>query len=277
MERDFLGLSSSEPSGAVKNEEISSEACRDSGLKKVSKTRWPLFDKFCTVPDLKPELPGGGVFATPNSGLLGAASTTTEPSSCRNAVKSYGPRQLTIFYAGTVFVYDDIPPEKVQALMFLAGSGTSKSPKASHSRCHVQAPTSGNIISSQMVLKQPTTRPCTGLSSPFSVVLHPARDPGGGLANMEKGNTEGVTAPGKVDSPKMIEARGSISATTKISAAIPQVPNASLARFLEKRKERVRNAAPYSLTKNASPECANPAASPAKLSSGPAMDRDCTQ
>lgn len=51
------------------------------GLNKVSGTKWPLLDKFCAVPDLKLELPGGVVVATPNSGLLGAASTlgTTEP------------------------------------------------------------------------------------------------------------------------------------------------------------------------------------------------------
>ncbi|XP_030529157.2 uncharacterized protein LOC115739977 [Rhodamnia argentea] len=281
MEREFLGLSLSEPSGVVKKEEISSEVCRDSGLNKDSGTRWPLLDKFCTVPDLKPELPGGGVVATPNSGLLGAASTlgTTEPRniSCRNAIKSYGPNQLTIFYAGTVVVYDDVPPEKVQALMFLARSGTCKSPKTLHSRCHVQAPTPGNIISNHVVLKQPATRPCSGLSSPFSVVSHPAPELGSGPTNMEKGNTEGVTAPGKVDSPKMVGAMRSTYATTMISAALPQPPKASLARFLEKRKERVRNAAPYSLSKNSSPECATPASNPAKLSSGPAMDKDCTQ
>lgn len=44
------------------------------GMNKVSGTRWPFLDK-------KPELPGGGLVSTPNSGLLGTASTlgTSEP------------------------------------------------------------------------------------------------------------------------------------------------------------------------------------------------------
>ncbi|KAF8021130.1 hypothetical protein BT93_G1532 [Corymbia citriodora subsp. variegata] len=262
MERDFLGLSSGEPpAGVVKKEEISSEACRDSGLNKVSGTRWPLLEKLRAVPHLKLELPGGGLVSKPNSGLPGDASTlgTTEPSSCRNGAKPYGPPQLTIFYAGTVNVYNDIPPEKVQAIMFLAGHGTSKSPKASHSKCYVHTP----------------TRPCSGLSSPFSAISLPAPHLRIGPLNTnepKEGNPEGITAPSKVDSPKMVGAMRS----PMISTAMPQPPKASLARFLEKRKERLRNAAPYNLDKSSSLERATPDSSPVKLSSGPAMDTDCT-
>jgi len=37
-------------------------------------------------------------------------------------VASPTSRQLTIFYGGQAHVYDDIPPEKAQAIMALAGS-----------------------------------------------------------------------------------------------------------------------------------------------------------
>lgn len=282
MERDFLGLGSSEPSGVVKKEETSTEACGGSGLNKVSGARWPFMEKFHAVPHLKLDLPGHGLVFTPNSGLLGAASTlgTTESSYCRNAAKPHGSPQLTIFYAGSVKVYDDIPPEKVQAIMILAGNGTSKSPKASHSKCYVHTPTTGNITGNHVVLTQPITQPCSGLSSPFSVASLPAPHLGSGLTNKngpKEGNAEGVTALSKVDSPKMVGAMRSIAATTMMSTAIPQSPKASLTRFLEKRKERLRNAAPYNLGKSLSLECASPDSSPMKLSSGPALDKHCTR
>lgn len=107
---------------------------------------------------------------------------------------------------------------QVQSIMFLAGSGTSKSPKTSHSRCYVQAPTPGNTIGNHGVLKQPTAQPCSGLSSPFSVISHLAPKMGSGPSNMEKGNTERVIALSKVDNPKTVGAMRSISATTRVSA-----------------------------------------------------------
>lgn len=110
---------------------------------------------------------------------------------------------------------------QVQAIMFLAGNGTSKSPKASHSKCYVHTPTTRNITGNQVVPTQPITQPCSGLSCTFSVVSLPAPHLGSGPTNMDEpkeGNTEGVTAPSKPDCPKMVGAMTSISATNMISA-----------------------------------------------------------
>ena len=49
----------------------------------------------------------------------------------------------------------------------------------------------------------------------------------------------------------------SVAATPMMPSAVPQARKASLARFLEKRKERVMSTAPYNISKK-SPECATP-------------------
>ncbi|CAB4265216.1 unnamed protein product [Prunus armeniaca] len=53
----------------------------------------------------------------------------------------------------------------------------------------------------------------------------------------------------KMEPPKIVNAVGSVAATSLIPSAVPQARKASLARFLEKRKERVMISAPYNLSK----------------------------
>ncbi|XP_041014650.1 protein TIFY 6B-like isoform X5 [Juglans microcarpa x Juglans regia] len=294
MERDFLGLSLKESLAVVK-EEIHNDGCKDPGLQwqfsnkasalshlmsfKTDALMSSGFTNISTTTDafdtskkrsvgeiqnlvgttVKQPLLGGIPVTAPHSSIPTVASIagTTEPW---NGVKASGsPAQLTIFYAGAVHVYDDITPEKAQAMMFLAGNGSSITFNTAHPKAQVQAPSSKLAVGDGVPLNQPkNTQPCSGLSSPLSVSSHTgAQSLSGSTSNDElmEAKTTGVsiTPVSKVE-PQKANVVGSVTVTSMLPSAVPQARKASLARFLEKRKERAMNAAPYNLGKN-STEC----------------------
>jgi len=169
--------------------------------------------------------------------ILPSIAGTTEP--WFNSKASRGPAQLTIFYGGTVNVFDAISPEKAQAIMFLAGNACN----IGQTRGQVQAPSSKLPAAEDAVYlnQQPiNTPPCSAISSPISVSSHPPPVGGGPTSNDGPPKTTGLDAP-KIAATSM----GHV-----IPSAVPQARKASLARFLEKRKERAMNAAPYNPSKN---------------------------
>ncbi|KAK1307751.1 Protein TIFY 6B [Acorus calamus] len=175
---------------------------------------------------LKPQQPFGGV----------------APVSGRNALKPppAAVAQLTIFYNGAVNVYDNIPPEKAQAIMFMARNGSSpQSMPANAANPRALVPQLPN----KMVMG---VDPCSTFSSPISAASH-----SGG------GGTQSATGSSGVDEMAAAKVMNNVAPATQLEQpsklmprAVPQARNASLARFLEKRKERVtKSAMPYPATK----------------------------
>eukprot|EP00262_Sarcandra_glabra_P009968 TRINITY_DN247_c0_g1_i1.p1 TRINITY_DN247_c0_g1~~TRINITY_DN247_c0_g1_i1.p1 ORF type:complete len:361 (+),score=62.14 TRINITY_DN247_c0_g1_i1:122-1204(+) len=160
----------------------------------------------------------GGVYASPRN--------TTKPAS--------SPAQLTIFYAGEVKVYDGIPLEKAQEIMVFAAKGFSVMENATSPK-----PTAGDGLH---IKRSQATSPASGLSSPMSPT-----------SGSESSCTDELMASRTVGSlgPKILPETPKVAtsldsgAATMVPTAVPQARKASLARFLEKRKERVMSSAPY--------------------------------
>ncbi|KAE9600222.1 hypothetical protein Lal_00045927 [Lupinus albus] len=198
--------------------------------------------------------------ATPVSALpsIGCIVGSTDLRNCSKS--SVTPSQLTIFYGGSVCVYDDVSPEKAQAIMLLAGNGTKPIQNMTLSTPKLQPEFSipsnddciiiGQSLPSPLPSPLPLTsriasRPCVGSSSSNELtILRP---------------TGPLTTPSNhLQSHKVVASVG--SAATKMVqqvGGLPQARKASLARFLEKRKERVIMTSPYYMNKKSSPECSN--------------------
>lgn len=224
-------------------------------LKPFSKTHFTAAGQNYWDATMKELFLSGVPLVSPHSILPSTVSTTGTTEQWVDSKTSDAPAQLTIFYAGTVNVFDNIPPEKVQAIMLLAGNGELAQPKL-----HVQAPNLQPATANGELINLTMSKPsCLGILSPMSVSSHPIDQSGGVSAyknNVKVSNTVGIstTLDGKVDSPRMVPSLGSVSASAMISSAVPQARKASLARFLERCRERVMNSAPYSLSKKAEAE-----------------------
>jgi jasmonate ZIM domain-containing protein len=163
----------------------------------------------------------------------------------RNCSKSNGT--MTIFYGGSVCVYDDISPEKVKAIMLLAGNGTKMQQEIS-----IPTKKDGFNISQSYPSPLPSSQPRGGSSSNNEVTIIRSLGPL-------------VTPTNTLESPIVATSVGSTPTKVIQQVGLPQARKASLTRFLEKRKERAMSTSPYYMSKK-SPESSTPGSDSASFS-----------
>ncbi|EFH63584.1 hypothetical protein ARALYDRAFT_476200 [Arabidopsis lyrata subsp. lyrata] len=251
MERDFLGLSDKQYlSNNVKHEVniddvdilgLSTKAARQLGKAKVFAT-----STFMPASDFQEAkaFPGAyqwgsvsaatvfrrgqfsGAFQNASPLLLGGSvPLPTHPSLVPRVASSGSSPQLTIFYGGTVSVFNDISPDKAQDIMLCAGNGLKG--ETGESSLKKQQP----ILEVERVYGKQIHNTSAAASS--SSAIHTD------TYSRCRDNPIATT-----NAMSMIESFNAVPGNM-IPSVFPQARKASLARFLEKRKERLMSAMPY--------------------------------
>ncbi|KAH7366131.1 hypothetical protein KP509_18G064600 [Ceratopteris richardii] len=154
--------------------------------------------------------------------------------------------QLTIFYAGTVNVYNDVPNDKANAIMLLAGSGNPLRVSSSTEGDREGLPVQSNSPSTSSMHTNESYRIVSGANNTNAF-----------SANI--GEISALTSTSASDVKSIIPTptpSSNMPGTTEprlqrtpmgVQRELPYARKASLARFLEKRKDRVQHTEEASL------------------------------
>ncbi|KAJ3705813.1 hypothetical protein LUZ61_009518 [Rhynchospora tenuis] len=237
-----------------------------------------------TVTPVKQQPYNGGVNL--NTHLVGS---TVGVFVQREPPKPSSRSQMTIFYAGSVCSFENIPMDKAKEILMLASKAASVTPPTEPPKVEpvVKVVDSASLKNTNLMQPQkqsPVVVPasCPVTSSPVSVVSHAAAlsrstsssnvsdsngakslSPLGPSSQPEPSSSLPPKLSPTASQPAVLGASANLAtglataaslpaglSTTTAAAimprAVPQARKASLARFLEKRKERVSCVAPYS-------------------------------
>ncbi|KAG7659127.1 CO/COL/TOC1 conserved site [Arabidopsis suecica] len=244
MERDFLGLSDKQYLSNNVKHEVNDDAVEERGLSTKAAREWGKSKVFATSSFMPSSdfqeakaFPGayqwgsvsaanvfrrcqfGGAFQNATPLLLGGSvPLPTHPSLVPRVASSGSSPQLTIFYGGTISVFNDISPDKAQAIMLCAGNGLKGETGDSKPVREAE----------RMYGKQiHNTAAASSSSATHTDNFSRCRD----------------TPVAATNAMSMIESFN--AAPRNMIPSVPQARKASLARFLEKRKERLMSAMPY--------------------------------
>ncbi|KAM3308003.1 protein TIFY 6B isoform X1 [Capsicum chacoense] len=179
---------------------------------------------------------------SPISGVVGTTELRGAPRT------SPGPAQLTIFYAGSVSVYDNISPEKAQAIMLLAGNAPA-APVQTIPNVDKFHGTSPSNFSSLIPISS------RGTSQSVGVFNHNNTNESSIIRSVLNSSSSTTSLS------KTVTSQDSHRPPSHNLSAVPQARRASLARFLEKRKDRVVSASPYGKSKQISQHMTPPGSS----------------
>ncbi|KAL1209506.1 Protein TIFY 7 [Cardamine amara subsp. amara] len=236
MERDFLGLSDKQYLCHVKRE-VNDDVVGEQGLSMKAAREWEKANVFATsnfmpaadFQETKP-FPGAyhwgsasvasvfrrgqfsGAFQNATPLLLGGSVPLTHSTLVPRVASSGSLPQLTIFYEGTVRVFNDISPNKAQAIMLCAGESSLK--------------------------KQQTVREVERV---YGKQIH---NVAAAAASSSSATHADSFKPVATTNPMSMIQSFNVASGSMIPS-VPQARKASLARFLEKRKERLMSAMPY--------------------------------
>ncbi|KAJ0241189.1 Protein TIFY 7 [Hirschfeldia incana] len=259
MERDFLGLSDKQYLSNLKRE-VDGDRVGERGLSKKAAKQWengkllpnssfmaaaaaadfqmttahasPGSYQWCPVyaPSTHRRSQfGGGAFQNVNPLLLGGSVPLTNHSALRPAFNSSrvapsgSSPQLTIFYAGTVTVFNDISPDNARAIMSCAGNGS----QGETGESSMKKP----IREAERVVYGKQIHNATAAASSSSATY------AGSFSRCKDKHVGATNAMTMIDTFN--------AGPSNMIPSVPQARKASLARFLEKRKERIMSAMPY--------------------------------
>ncbi|KAL0385202.1 UNVERIFIED_CONTAM: protein TIFY 6B [Sesamum radiatum] len=186
--------------------------------------------------------PLGGVLTSNHVPAIPSSSPVVGTTDLRNASKISGaPAQLTIFYNGSVCVYDNISPDKAQAIMLLAGNGPPANSSITVPAVPVQASVPKSSVLDGFVVSQPygTTALRSIPTSITSISVSQSAVRSSTINDTTASKPGGVlVSSNKVEPLKVVNSQAPASSNFLPSGTVPQFRRKSLARFLEKRKER---------------------------------------